>query len=212
MVTYFKNIWLGIYTVLIGMKITIDHMFRKNVTVQYPNVHPTVKASDDKMPENARNRLFLDIDLCNGCNGCVRACPVGCITVDTVKVTPGDPDTKPLKNGDKRGLWVTNFQIDFAKCCFCALCVEPCPTEAIYMTNEFEYSTYDRNSLLYTFSIMTSEEGKSKEEMYKAFLVEKKKKEAEEKAKAAAAKSEIKPEPKAAAAKSETKTEPNDKK
>lgn len=193
MITYFKNIWLGIYTVLIGMKITIDHMFRKNVTVQYPNVHPLKEAGADKMPENARNRLFLDIDLCNGCGGCARACPVNCITVNTVKVTPGD-DAPPLKNGEKRGLWVTNYQIDFAKCCFCALCIEPCPTKAIYMTTEFEYSTYDRKDLLYTFSRMTPEEAKQKEEMQKKFQAEKKKKEAEQKAKAAETKTESKEE------------------
>ncbi len=195
MLNYFKNIWLGIYTVLVGMRITIDHMFQRNVTVQYPDVHPLEKASDDKMPDNARNRLFVDMDLCNGCNGCARACPVNCITVETVKVTPGD-DVKPLKNGEKRGLWVTNYEIDFAKCCFCGLCTEPCPTHAIYMTTEFEYSTYDRNELIYKFSTMTPEEAKEKQEMYAKFKAEKKKKDAAKKAAAAKAEAKAKPEAK----------------
>ena len=37
MVKYFKNIWSGIYTVIIGMKITLRHLFVKKVTIQYPD-------------------------------------------------------------------------------------------------------------------------------------------------------------------------------
>ena len=178
---YIKSIWLGIYTVLVGMKITIDHLFRKNVTVQYPNKHPLEKATNDKMPLNARNRLFVDMDECNGCNGCARACPVNCITVETLKAVPGD-DVPPLKSGGKRSLWVTNYTIDFAKCCFCGLCLEPCPTAAIKMTTEFEYSVLDRKELLYKFSTMTDEEVKQKKEMWNKFQAEKKKADAAKKA------------------------------
>lgn len=184
---YFENIWLGVYTVLVGMVITWKHLFAKNVTNQYPDRwHPIDGHFDGKkseykgdpsrgeIPQISRNRLFLDPDLCNGCNGCARACPVNCITVETVKVTPGDV-VPPLKDGSKRGLWVTKYDIDFAKCCFCGLCTEPCPTEAIYLTTEFEYSTTNRKDLLYHFSPMTPEEVKEKKDMYAKFQAEKKK-------------------------------------
>jgi NADH-quinone oxidoreductase subunit I len=187
---YFKNIWLGIYTVLIGMKITLIHLFAKNVTQQYPDrFHPLrdrywgkrgFRKGDEKhsdIPPFSRNRLFLDYDLCNGCNGCVRACPVNCIEVETVKVTPGD-NIPPLKDGSKRGLWVKSYTIDFAKCCYCALCIEPCPTEAIKMVPDFEYSTFDRGNLIVQFSKMTEEEARQKTEMYEKFQAEKKKEKA----------------------------------
>ena len=177
---YFKNIWLSIYTVLFGMSITMRHLFTRNVTVQYPNVHPLDQAGPDKMPSNARNRLFVNMDDCNGCNSCSRACPVNCITVETLKTSPSD-NVPIMSDGKKRGLWVTNFQIDFGKCCYCALCVEPCPTEAIHMTTEFEYSTYDRKNLLYTFSTMTTDEIQSKVKML-ADDAERKKAEAAKKA------------------------------
>lgn len=167
MLQYFKDIWLGVYTALVGMRITLDHMFRKNVTVQYPDARLPI-------PENARNRLLLDYDMCNGCNSCARACPVNCIEIETVKGTPEDMPP-PLKNGKKRALWVTKYDIDFAKCCFCALCVDACPTEAILTTKEFEYSSYDRDELIYSFSPMTPEQAKEKSINLKKAMAEKKK-------------------------------------
>ncbi len=189
---YVKDVWDGIYTALIGMKITIRHLFAKNVTVQYPNVHPKERASTDKMPENARNRLYLHAERCNGCNSCARECPVDCITVETIKVSPDDPDDPKLLVPDEDGsikeqsrkLWVSKYDLDFAKCCFCSLCTTVCPTEAIVMTPEFEYSTYDRNNLLYHFSVMTPEQIAEKEKL----AAEYSKKQKEAKAKAAAAK------------------------
>ena len=48
---------------------------------------------------------------------------------------------------NKKSLWP---QIDFGRCVFCALCVDACPFDALYMTNEYELSSYDRKSLLFT--------------------------------------------------------------
>ncbi len=164
MINYFKNIWLGFYTVLIGMRITLEHLFAKKVTNQYPDSYHPVRSGD--MPSNARNRLQLVYDDCNGCGGCVRACPVNCIDVETIKVVPDDV-IPPLKtSGKKRGLWVSKYDLDHAKCCFCGLCTEACPTEAIVMTTEFEYSTRKREDLIYRFSEMTPEQVAEKKAMY----------------------------------------------
>ena len=35
-------------------------------------------------------------------------------------------------------------------CVFCALCVDACPFDAIFMTNDYELSAYDRASLKFT--------------------------------------------------------------
>lgn len=210
---YFKNIWLGIYTVLVGMQITLKHMFGKKVTRQYPDKWHPIESG--QMPENSRNRLYLDWDDCNGCNGCVRACPSNCITVDTVKVVPTD-DVPPLKSGGKRGLWVTKYDIDFALCCFCGLCTDACPTHAIRTTPEFEYSSYDRDELVYHFGKMSEEQIKEKKELFKKHQAEKKKKMAAKKAAQAKEKAEggdKKAAPKKGAGeKPEPKKKPEDKK
>lgn len=176
---YFKNVWLGFWTVIIGMKITLRHLFEPNVTVQYPN-------ESYPIPDNARNRLKLETDLCNGCNSCARACPVNCITVETLRVVPDDPEQPMIGDGTKRKLWVPVYDIDFAKCCFCSLCTTVCPTLAIHHTTEFEYSTYNREDLYYRFSDMSAEKVEMKKKMLEEFQEKEKKAKAEAAAKKAA--------------------------
>ncbi len=148
--TYFYNIFHSLYTVVVGMKITIKHLFTRSATVQYP----TVKM---KIPERARNRLYVNIDDCIGCDQCSMVCPVDCITIDTIKSTP-DIDLGLTSKNTKKRLYVPRFDIDIAKCCYCGLCVWPCPTECIVMTDVYEFSEYDRKNLIYSFSNMTAEE------------------------------------------------------
>jgi NADH-quinone oxidoreductase subunit I len=162
---YFRNTWLGIYTVLVGMKITFKHLFTPAVTIQYPEVKL-------KLPERERNRLYVNMDDCIGCDQCSRACPVNCIEIETVKSIPGE-DLGVTSNGKKKALWVTKFNIDFAKCCYCQLCVFPCPTDCIYMTDVFEFSEYNRNDLIYKFATLTEEEAIEKKINFEKFTAEK---------------------------------------
>ncbi|MEE9187493.1 MAG: NADH-quinone oxidoreductase subunit I [Bacteroidota bacterium] len=158
---YFRNIWMGIYTILVGMRVTWGHLFVPAVTVQYPEVKL-------KLPDRARNRLYVNIDDCIGCDKCSKACPVDCIYIDTIKSVPGD-DLGVTSNGMKKRLWVPKFDIDIAKCCYCALCVYPCPTECIKMTDVFEFSEFERHNLIYNYSAMTPdlvEEAKTKSQKW----------------------------------------------
>ncbi len=182
---YLKNTWEGIYTVLVGMKITWKHLFVPAVTIQYPDERL-------KLPERARNRLFVNINDCIGCMQCATACPVNCIDIETVKRTPEDGAAE-TSNGKKKMLWVTKFEIDTAKCCFCQLCVFPCPTECIQMTDVYEYSEFERDSLVYTYSNMTQEDIDIKKLNFEKLQAEKEAKKiaaAKAKAEAAAKKAE----------------------
>ena len=147
---YFRTIWKAVSTVAIGLKTTFPHLFTPSVTLQYP---------DEKMqlPERARNRLYVNIDDCIGCDQCSLACPVDCITIETIKSTP-DQDLGVTSTGHKKRLHVSRFDIDIAKCCYCGLCVYPCPTECIVMTDVYEFSEYDRHNLIYNYSRMVASE------------------------------------------------------
>ncbi len=148
--TYFNNIWLALLTIAIGMKITFKHLFVPHVVTQYPDVKR-------KLPERARNRLYVNMDDCIGCDQCAMACPVDCITIETIKSTP-DQDLGVTSTGQKKRLHVSRFDIDIAKCCYCGLCVPPCPTDCIVMTDVYEFSEFDRRNLVYNFSVMTPQD------------------------------------------------------
>ena len=99
-------------------------------------------------------------------------------------------------------MWVTKFDIDIAKCCFCSLCVYPCPTECINMTKVYEFSEFERDNLIYNFATLTMDEVTDKQKKFEEFTAQK---EAEklaaakakaEKAKQDAAKKDDKPESK----------------
>ncbi len=90
------------------------------------------------------------------------------------KSLPGE-DLGKTSNGKKKALWVTNFTIDFAKCCYCQLCVFPCPTECIYMTDVYEFSEWDRDKFIYDFVTLTPDEATEKKEIILQSLMQKKK-------------------------------------
>lgn len=162
---YLKNTWDGLWTVLIGMKVTLKHIFVPSVTIQYPDVKPV-------LPERARNRLYVNMADCIGCMQCATACPVNCIDIETVKAVPADGQ-RITSNGKKKALWVTKFNIDIAKCCFCSLCTYPCPTECIKMTDVYEFSEFERNDLVYSFASLSEQEIEEKRNNYNKFMEEK---------------------------------------
>ncbi|MCH8035387.1 MAG: 4Fe-4S binding protein, partial [Bacteroidetes bacterium] len=150
------------------------HLFIPAVTIQYPTVRP-------EMPERERNRLYVNMDDCIGCLQCERACPVNCIEIEIVKSIPGE-DLGITSNGKKKALWVTKFDIDIAKCCYCELCVFPCPTDCIYMTDVYEFSEFERDNFIYDFVTLTPDEKEEKKKNHEEFMIKK------ESEKAAAAK------------------------
>ena len=147
---YFRDIFLSIWTILIGMKVTFKHLFTPAVTIQYPDVKL-------KLPERARNRLYVNMDDCIGCFQCDMACPVDCFKIETVKSLPTE-DLGMTSTGQKKRLWVPVFDIDIAKCCYCGLCVYPCPTECIKMTDVYEFSETNRHNLIYNYATVTPAE------------------------------------------------------
>ncbi|HEY6192925.1 MAG TPA: NADH-quinone oxidoreductase subunit I [Bacteroidota bacterium] len=147
---YFRDIFQSVWTILVGMKVTFSHLFTPAVTIQYPDVRL-------KLPERARNRLYVNMDDCIGCFQCDMACPVDCFKIETVKALPTE-DLGMTSTGQKKRLWVPTFDIDIAKCCYCGLCVYPCPTECIKMTDVYEFSETNRQDLIYNYATVTQAE------------------------------------------------------
>jgi NADH-quinone oxidoreductase subunit I len=173
---YFRDIFEGLATAVTGMRVTFSHFAEPANTVQWPHEPATTTP-------RTRAELYNNVDDCIGCMACSKACPVDCIYISTVKSTK-DVDLGKTSNGKKKGLHLGQFDIDMAKCCYCGLCVDACPTDCLVMTEKFDYSSPDMADLYYRFSKMSAEDVAK----VKVDLAEEKKRLAAEKAAKAEAK------------------------
>ena len=150
---YFHDMWEAGRTLTLGLGITFRHLFQKTVTMQYP---------DEKweLPPMAKGQLHNVIEDCIGCDQCANVCPVDCIYIETIKA-PADMNQSATSTGNPRRLVVLRFDIDMAKCCYCALCTVPCPTECLVMTNSYENSVYERKDLIYHYGEFSPEQAKT---------------------------------------------------
>ena len=144
MLTYFRNLGLGVITVLNSMGAAWRHLFTPSVTLQYPTEKWT-------MPERSRGRLHNNVDDCIGCGQCARACPTNCILIQTEKRGKEEPEVF-ASDGTVKKLRTVVFDIDMALCCYCGLCTFACPTHCLGMVGDYEYSVYDRNEHIYHFA------------------------------------------------------------
>ena len=116
-----------------AMWITLLNLFRKPVTVHYPDVKRVY-------PDRFRGVLALTYDKetaeenCIGCRLCEYICPPQVIKVEMLKA-------------EKRNFAKT-FTLELYACEFCELCVQVCPTDAIIMMKSFDLATSDRRELL----------------------------------------------------------------
>ncbi len=148
--SYFKQVWKGVSTTLIGMRVTFSHLFKPAVTLQYPHERWP-------MPERARLRIEMAYSECTGCGACARACPVEVISIETLRARP-EEDLGVTKNGTKKRLHVLKFDVDNGRCIYCGLCVPPCPTDAIYFVPDYEAMQLKRSNFIYHFSILSAGE------------------------------------------------------
>jgi len=130
MVTYFKEIVSGFYSLLAGMAVTIKYFVRPIVTVQYPRqklaMSPAYRGHTEFLldPETGTHR-------CIACDMCARICPSQLITVEGVKI-----DAK--KKAPRK------YIIEYQYCSLCGLCLESCPTKALKWSEEYRLAGYSR--------------------------------------------------------------------
>jgi NADH-quinone oxidoreductase subunit I len=99
-------------------------------TVQYPHVK-------EAPPVRARGVIALREDNCTACMLCARSCPDWCIYIE------GHKDLAPPRRAGGKPRSVNKldrFDIDYALCMYCGICVEVCPFDALFWSPEFEYS------------------------------------------------------------------------
>ncbi|HIE52658.1 MAG TPA: NADH-quinone oxidoreductase subunit I [Armatimonadetes bacterium] len=127
-------VWEGPKSLLAGLRVTWRHLWRKKVTLQYPDAYPEVAPRFRGLHGLTKDPETGDLN-CIGCLSCARICPDGLITIETEK-----------REGH-RGRYPVNFTINLGPCCFCGLCSEVCPTpmKSLILSSEFEWAAYQRD-------------------------------------------------------------------
>jgi len=129
------EVYTGLKSLFIGMRITLGQFFLPTVTVHYP--HETLK-----IPARFRGHIELVRDPATGlpkcfvCKLCEKACPSDCITVEGIK-----------PEGAKRKT-VTSYRLDFTKCSLCGSCVEACRDGAIRFSREYNLASTKKDEFV----------------------------------------------------------------
>jgi len=131
---YFWNIFKG-------MMITFKHIFKRKVTIKYP---------EQKRPFSPvfRGLHILNRDeegreRCTACGLCAVACPAEAITMEGAERKKGE---EHLYREEK---YAAKYEINMLRCIFCGLCEEACPKDAIYLTETFAPANFQRQTFIY---------------------------------------------------------------
>ncbi|MBM4225432.1 MAG: NADH-quinone oxidoreductase subunit NuoI, partial [Gammaproteobacteria bacterium] len=133
-----------------GLSLTARTLFRKKVTVNYP---------EEKTPQSPRFRGLHALrryangeERCIACKLCEAVCPALAITIESAVAADGTRRT-------------TRYDIDLFKCIYCGFCEEACPVDAIVETRIHEYHMENRGE-----NIMTKDKLLAVGERYAALI------------------------------------------
>lgn len=135
MVTYFTDIFRGLYSLFEGMAITFKEFFKPTVTVAYP--YETLTMCDRfrghvELLANEEGRAA-----CVVCGMCERACPSNCISL---------AGKKP--EGEKKKV-LTKYILDFTRCSLCGSCVESCNFKALDFSKEYNLASRKKEDFIF---------------------------------------------------------------
>jgi NADH-quinone oxidoreductase subunit I len=131
-----KQIFSGIYNLIVGLLVTGKHLGRHAITLQYPKERWDI-------PERSRGVVVLLTNPetktlnCTSCMLCMKACPSAAIQIEREK----NPETRKWQ--------LTKFVVDNTICCFCGMCEEACNFDAIKLAGNYEMSVYNQSELIY---------------------------------------------------------------
>lgn len=112
--------------------IALKQFGKKPHTINYPA--KTLEASD-----RYRGLHYNDIEECIGCGNCSTICQnaaIDMISLEGVKGGKGDSGLRP--------------RVDNGRCCWCALCVEVCPTGSLSLTKDYNFVSDNPDDFLWT--------------------------------------------------------------
>ena len=136
---YFADIVKGLVTLLQGMGVTLKNLFRKPVTEQYPHEKPELGPAFRSAIRLIRFEETNTHD-CIACMQCVKICPSFCIHIDGTRYE------------GVKGKRAEKFDVDYALCSVCGLCLDVCPTDTLGYSKIYDVAGYERDG--FTFDLL----------------------------------------------------------
>ena len=125
--TYFPEIFKG-------MAFSIKHVFRKKVTIEYPEERPELGAEFRGRPVLVKEH---DQERCVACGLCARACPPLAISMQAAETD------------DPKERYPETFEINMLRCIYCGFCEDVCPEEAIIMSGDYDFNFRSREEAIF---------------------------------------------------------------
>lgn len=121
-----------------GLRTTFRHLFKKSLTVQYPEQRRTNLRVENYRGVHRLNRDEQGRVACVACFMCETACPANCIHITGAEAPWDDREKYPVK-----------FDIDELVCIYCGMCEEACPVDAIELTPEYSIVGLSREEMIF---------------------------------------------------------------
>lgn len=118
-----------LWELLLGLKLTGKNLFKRKVTVQYPE--ESIPKSPRMRGIHALRRYPNGEERCIACKLCEAVCPALAITIESYQ----------REDGTRR---TTRYDIDLFKCIYCGFCEESCPVDSIVETEETDFAILER--------------------------------------------------------------------
>jgi NADH-quinone oxidoreductase subunit I len=143
----------GLWSLIVGLKVTGKEFCRPWITVHYPRQEVTnlnsYRGHIDLVPQPGNSKQ----PLCIVCKKCEEICPSGCIRIEghlpdektgevrqllliTNVPLPGSVAKDPICATDKNLRLLDSFTLNYNYCSLCGLCVQSCPVSSLIFSND----------------------------------------------------------------------------
>ena len=124
-----------------GLKTTFSNLFKKKVTLQYPEEKPVIPQGYRGVPTLVKDPNGRE--KCVSCQLCEFVCPP-----KAIRITPGEIDAESEPDRAHVEKAPKEFDINMLRCIYCGYCQEVCPEEAIFLQDIFSVSGYSREEMV----------------------------------------------------------------